>query len=174
MDRPPPERLPAASYLRTHGHPQPSIAAVVCYLMLGWRPDAISRETLVPVLIIYEWQRNLMRYSSAARPHTFIMGWSKKLSRQNEIALLNWLLQEKWHMQNEMIYWLWNEHKVLVNQSTISHLLCKNKWLRKKLQWISLNHSEMLRQLYHDEMSQFAAENLIFLDESIFNEKTGW
>ncbi len=23
-------------------------------------------------------------------------------------------------------------------------------------------------------MSQFAAENLIFLDESIFNEKTGW
>jgi len=32
----------------------------------------------------------------------------------------------------------------------------------------------MLRQLYHDEMSQFAAENLIFLDESIFNEKTGW
>ena len=74
--------------------------------MLDWRPDAIFKETLVPIPIIYEWQRNLMRYSSAARPHNFIVGRSKKLSRQDESMLLDWLLQEKWHMQDEMIYWL--------------------------------------------------------------------
>ncbi len=128
MDRPPPERLPAASYLRTHGHPQSSIAAVVRYLMLGWRPDAIFKETLVPVSTIYEWQRNLMRYGSAARPHTFIMGRPKKLSWQDETALLDWLLQEGWHMQDEMVYWLWNERGVLVSQSTISRLLRKNRY----------------------------------------------
>ena len=32
----------------------------------------------------------------------------------------------------------------------------------------------MLRQQYCDEMSQFTADNLVFLDESIFNEKIGW
>ena len=95
MDRPPPERLPAASYRRTHGHPQSTIAAVVRYLMLGWRPDAIAKETLVPSSTIYEWQRNLMRYGSAAKPHTFIISQPKKLSQQDEIALLDWLLQER-------------------------------------------------------------------------------
>ena len=81
MDRPSLERLPPASYRRTHGHPQSTIAAVVRYLMLGWRPDAIVKETLVPLSTIYEWQRNLMRYGSAAKPHTFVINRPKKLSR---------------------------------------------------------------------------------------------
>ena len=133
MDHPSPERLPAAFYVRTHDHSQSSIAAVVHYLMLGWCPDAISKETLIPVLIIYEWQRNLMRYSSAARPHNFIVGRPKKLSRQNESVLLDWLLREGWHMQDEMVYWLWNERGVIVSQSTISCLLCKNRYECKML-----------------------------------------
>ncbi len=60
-----------------------------------------------------------------------------------------------------------------VSQLTISHLFCKHRWSKKELRRISLNRSEELRQRYRDEMSQFAAEDLIFLDESIFNEKTG-
>src|SRR6266536_613374 len=123
MDQPPPERLPAASYLRTHGHPSSTVATVVRYLMLGWRPDAIARETFVGLTTMYEWQSNLMRYGSATKPHTFIMGRSKKLSRQDEMALLEWLLQDGWHMQDEMVYWLWNEHGVVVHQSTLSRLL---------------------------------------------------
>ena len=77
-------------------------------------------------------------------------------------------------MQDEMVYWLWNEHEVLVNQSTISRLLRKNRWSKKELRRISLNHSEMLRQQYCDEMSQFTTNDLVFLDEFIFNKKTGW
>jgi transposase len=42
------------------------------------------------------------------------------------------------------------------------------------LRRISLDRSEELRQAYRDEMRHFVADNLIFLDESIFNEKTGW
>ncbi len=88
MDHPLPERLPAAFYLRTHGHPHSTIATVVHYLMLGWRPDAIARETFVGLTTMYEWQNNLMRYDSATKPHMFIMGQPKKLSRQDEMALL--------------------------------------------------------------------------------------
>uniref|UniRef100_A0A093X9Y0 Uncharacterized protein y4pE/y4sA n=1 Tax=Talaromyces marneffei PM1 TaxID=1077442 RepID=A0A093X9Y0_TALMA len=39
---------------------------------------------------------------------------------------------------------------------------------------ISLNRSQALRDAYTEDIQQFAAEDLIFLDESIFNEKTGW
>ena len=34
--------------------------------------------------------------------------------------------------------------------------------------------SESLHQTYQDDMRCFAADDMIFLDESIFNEKTGW
>jgi transposase len=61
-----------------------------------------------------------------------------------------------------------------VNQSTISRLLKKNKWPRKELQRISLGRSEELREAYRNDMRRFVADDLVFLDESIFNEKTGW
>jgi hypothetical protein len=77
-------------------------------------------------------------------------------------------------MQDEIVYWLWNERGVLASQSTISCLLRKNKWSRKKLRRISFNCSDELRQRYHEEMIQFAADDLVFLDKSIFNKKTGW
>ena len=172
MDCPSPEPLPPASYIQTHGHLPSTIATVVRYLMLGWRPDAIAREIFVGLIIMYEWQNNIIRYDSVTKSHMFVMSWSKKLSWQNEMMLLEWLLWDDWHMQDEMIYWLWNEHEVMISQSTISCLIHKNKWSRKELQRISLNCNKKLKQHYCEKMSQFAVKNLIFLDESIFNEKT--
>ena len=46
--------------------------------------------------------------------------------------------------------------------------------MQKKLQRISLEWSEELHRAWKMKMRQFAAEDLVFLDESIFNEKTGW
>ena len=37
-----------------------------------------------------------------------------------------------------------------------------------------MDRSETLRRAYLDDIRRFVAEDLIFLDESIFNEKTGW
>ena len=39
---------------------------------------------------------------------------------------------------------------------------------------ISFDHSDELRQGWKQEMQHIAAKDLVFLDESIFNEKTGW
>ena len=142
------EHLSSAFYIQTHDHSQFSIAAIVHYLMLDWHSDAIFRETLISVFTLYEWHHNLMRYSSAARLHTFIISQLKKLLWQNEITLLNWLLQEKWHMQNEMIYWLWNEHRILVSQSTISCLLHKNRYECRMLisQSVNLTISQVVKE----------------------------
>ena len=58
--------------------------------------------------------------------------------------------------------------------STSLQLFKRRKWSRKQLKRISLNRSEVLRRGYLDDIRQFVAEDLVFLDESIFNEKTGW
>jgi hypothetical protein len=75
---------------------------------------------------------------------------------------------------DEMEYWLLAERSVRVSKSTISRVLKRNGWTRKEIRRISCQRSEELRQLYRDEMAQFIADDLVFLDESIFNEKTGW
>jgi hypothetical protein len=49
----------------------------------------------------------------------------------------------------------------------------RNGWSRKKLCCILLHLSEELCQAYLDEMRHFVADDLVFLDKFIFNEKTG-
>ena len=72
-----------------------------------------------------------------------------------------------------MVYQLWHEHGVLVDRSTISRLLKANNQSKKKLQQITIGRSKELRRLFKANMARFIAEDLVFLDESIFNEKTG-
>jgi hypothetical protein len=53
-------------------------------------------------------------------------------------------------------------------------MLKRRKWTQKELRQISFDRSDKLRQGWKQEMQHIAAEDLVFLDESIFNEKTGW
>lgn len=62
----------------------------------------------------------------------------------------------------------------MVSQPTVSRLLKRRNWTGKELRRISLNRSEALRRAYQDDIRHFAVEDLIFLNESIFNKKTGW
>src|SRR6267378_1433622 len=45
---------------------------------------------------------------------------------------------------------------------------------QKEVRRISLTQSREARRRYREEISRFPADDLVFLDESIFNEKTGW
>jgi hypothetical protein len=62
----------------------------------------------------------------------------------------------------------------MVYYNRCSRLLKRKKWTRKELWRISLNHSKSLHQAYHDDRRRFTADDLVFLDELIFNGKTGW
>ena len=76
--------------------------------------------------------------------------------------------------QDEIRHWLLVERGVKVSQSTISNFLENRGWSRQTLRPFSINRSEELRDRYRRLMRDFAADDLVFLDESIFNEKTGW
>ena len=64
-----------------------------------------------------------------------------------------------------MVQWLWHERGVLVSKSTVCRLIKNRNWTRKKLKRISLNRSEALRRAYLDDIRQFTAEDLVFVDE---------
>jgi hypothetical protein len=63
---------------------------------------------------------------------------------------------------------------ILIGVTTISNYLRKTGWTKKSLKLVSRAHSKALRKAYLYEIQSYSADDLIFLDESIFNEKTGW
>ena len=158
----------------SHGLLSSTRAKVLRYLLLGWRAEDIVDECDVSRQTVYDIQANIMRYEYTTNSWYQLLGRPSKLTVADQKTLLDWLLHEEWRYQNEMIFWLWNECDVLVDQSTLSRLLKHNCWSWKKLRQISLHCSEKLHQRYHDEMRHIAADNMIFLDEFISNEKTSW
>ena len=115
-----------------------------------------------------------MTHGSAKAPRYRKLGRAWKLTKADEDTLFEYLLSEGWRYQDEIIQWLWFERVVQVSQPTVSRLIKDRKWSRKKLKRVSLNRSEALRRAYLDDIRQFTSEDLVFVDESIFNEKTGW
>ena len=60
-------------------------------------------------------------------------------------------------MQDEIIHWLIQERGVAVHKSTISRLLKREGWSRKRIYRILSNRSESLRATYKAYMSRYSA-----------------
>jgi hypothetical protein len=71
-----------------------------------------------------------------------------------------------------MAMFLEEEWGITVNQSTISRLL-KQHWISNKGQRIGHTQSQALRTAWQSFMLDITAEQLAFLDESIFMAQTG-
>lgn len=149
-------------------------SAICRYLLLGWNYKAIAEEVGVSLRSVERYQHNLIHYGSVRKPRFRTLGRAHKLSKADEEALLEYLLKEGWRQQEELVWWLYHERDVAVSRSTVSRTLTRRKWSRKALKRISQGCCEDLRRLYLDDIRQFTAEDLVFIDESIFNEKTGW
>jgi transposase len=122
----------------------------------------------------YEWQTNLIQYGSVISPGQALLGRPYVTSKADEMALLRLLETHGWVYQDEMRQWLLEERGVDVSRTTMSDILKRNGWTRKKIEYMSINRSEELRRAYIEDMVNYSTEDLIFIDESIFNEKTGW
>ena len=144
------------------------------FLLLGWRSHAIAAECHVGLSTIYKYSWNLLQYGSVRLPTLRKLKRSRKLITADKEALLKMLLVKEWRRLDEMAFWLWCEHDAFVFNSIIFRLLKRKKWTQKELRRIALDRSEDLRKRYLVKMGQYAAEDLVFLNELIFNKKTGW
>jgi transposase len=134
----------------------------------------ISIETSVSESTIWRWQARILKTGSIAPSALVPMGRPQSLTQADEQAMLEWMLREGWMMLDQIQAWLWYEQGVMMSTSTICCTLKRNGWTRKEMRRVSLTRSDELRCLYLRDMSSFVAEDLVFLDKSIFNEKTGW
>ena len=73
-----------------------------------------------------------------------------------------------------MVLFLEKEWDIRVNQSTVSQLLQRNKLRNKKGQRIGHTQSQALCVAWQAQMHDISAEQIVFINESLFKQQTGW
>ena len=100
---------------------------ILCFLLLGWPAHTIAADCRVHLSMVYNYANNLLRYGSIRAPRLCKLGQPQKLTASDEEAVFELLLTEGWRRQDEIVFWLWCERGVFVNQSTISRMLKRQK-----------------------------------------------
>jgi len=166
-------RLPPYNHKAT-GHATQKRLEFTSLWRRGHKIEDIASAINIGRRTAFEWQKNLLRYGSIKAPGEVPRGPPRKLSVADKKALFEALLQRGWMYLDEMQEFLLEERCVDVTIGRISQVLKAHNWTRKSLKLSSSDRSKELRESYKYDMQAFAADDLVFIDESIFNEKTGW
>ncbi len=156
-----------------------SLTSILCFkilrlLLLHWCFKAIVKEIHCHFDIIYRFQTNLFMYVSLFRSQFQFKDVSWKIFSIAEDSLITYLKQQSWAMQKEMMWFLWKEWNLYVHQFTISRILKRRRWSNKKRQRVSIRQNDELRLNWVVDLLQLTAEQLVFVDETFFNETTRW
>jgi len=87
--------------------------------------------------------------------------------------LLDFVEDEPTAYLDEMQQFLYDEYELEVSISTISRVLKNAKWSRKAVRARAAERSEPLRRAWQGTQKQYNSDQLVFLDESASNERTG-
>lgn len=147
---------------------------IVRYLLLHWRPDLIANEVHCHVATVYRIQESLFIYGTPFRPQLRPHGAPRKLTKAAEASLLQYTERQPWAQQKEMVWFLWEEWGLAVHRSTISRTLGRIRVNRKKGQRLGDRQNKELRLQWIADLLGLTAEQLVFVDETLFNEATGW
>ena len=140
-----------------------------------WRPEAVARDARSSRATAYRWERNIAIYGDTVIPRSlYSQGRPRRLSPAALDALLEYQRQKPWLYQDELARFLQEEWDIQIHQSTLSRALKSARISRKKGQRISENQSEELRVAWQAFASQVKAEQLVFIDESLFKLQTMW
>lgn len=148
-------------------------AKVVCLLLLQWEPKAIAEELHCHFTTVYRIQSNLFMYGSAWTPRHRPKGCPRKVHAAAEKGLIQYVTDQPCTQQKEMIWYLWEEWGLWPSQPTISRSLAKNRRSRKRAQRLG-PQSPGLWLAWFAAMLGFTAEQLVTVDETLFNESKFW
>jgi len=164
--RPPPKSTRGLSDHTRH--------SILRFLRLGWTYQAIADKEGCSRHAVKNVFDNLDHHGALRKPPQHALGRQSKISPPDGEALFEHLIRCGWLYQEEIVHWLAMERGVTCSKTAVSRYLTKQGWTAKTLRPFCILRNETLRDSYRRTMRQFAAEDLVFLDESIFNEKTGW
>jgi hypothetical protein len=72
-------------------------------MLLGWDDEKIANEVHCHPWTVKQACRNLQLYDSYKKPRYRLLGAPQRVSDADEAALLQWLLEEGWRYQDEII-----------------------------------------------------------------------
>ena len=142
-----------------------------------WRPDAVARDARSSVSTAYRWERNLAIYGDTVIPRPLYAqtdGRPRSLSPAALKALIEYQRQKPWLYHVELARFLLEEWDIQVHRTTICRALKDAGISRKKGERIGDGQSEVLRIAWQAFASQVKAEQLVFIDESLFKLQTMW
>ncbi len=113
-------------------------------------------------------------YSSPFRPQFRPKSVPRKVFPAAEDFQITYLKQQSWAMQKEMIWFLWEKWGIHVHRFTIFRILKKRHWSEKKRQRVDIRQNDELRLNWIADLLQLMTEQLVFVDETLFNETTKW
>ncbi len=143
-------------------------------LLLHWILFVIVEEIHCHRNIVYTMQENLFMYDSLFRSQFRSKSVSRKIFSAAEDFLITYLKQQSWIMQKEMMRFLWEEWDIHVHRFTIFRILKKRHWSNKKKQRVSIRQNDELQLNWVADLLRLTAEQLVFVDETLFNETTRW
>lgn len=74
---------------------------------------------------------------------------------------------------DEVCWWLYDEYDVQVCEATVWNALKKLNMSRKKTARVARERNHETRAMFYNRMGGYRKEELVFLDESAANERTG-
>jgi transposase len=100
-------------------------------------------------------------------------GPKRVITHKIEQAIKALLDESPWTYQDEIVEFLFEVFDITVDQTTISKTLKRINITRKKLTIVAAQRSEELRIQWLDDLQQFTAEQIVCVDESGSDERTG-
>ncbi len=147
---------------------------IVRLLLLHWQPLVIVEEVHCCSRTMYSILENIFMYSSSFKSQFRLKEAFRKMFKAAENDLIVYLEDQSWVMQKEMIWYIWEKWDINVHRFTISRILKRRRWSNKKGQRVEVRQNDELRLNWIADMLRLTIEQLVFVNESLFNEITGW
>jgi transposase len=102
-----------------------------------------------------------------------VQGRPRRIPVEAEEGILEFIDQNPTCYQHEIADFLVTEYGISVHQATISRVLKKLKHTYKRIERLFPEASNVQRAQFRSKMAEYKANQIVFLDESAANERTG-
>ena len=138
-----------------------------------WKPEAVAKRVGCSTRTAQRWEWNLQVFGCINPPYLLKAGRPRKVPTAAKKALIQHSRAFPWKYQDELAEFLDEEWGIEVSRQSISRYLKEAGVTNKQGQRIG-PQSQVLRDAWQTEMLEFTAEQLVFVDESLFKMMSCW
>jgi transposase len=139
----------------------------------GVSPLVLARQLQLHMVTVYRYQRSLQIWNQIHPPLVVKQGRPRVIHQAAEDELMAIIDIDSVMYLNEMTDHLWEEFEIYCSISTISRVLKRLRVTRKITERPNSARDNVLRAHWQAKMTEYSAAQLVVVDESAANERTG-